>query len=156
MASNPEKFGEISAGQRVDRVLLRGGGPTANILTWGATLQDLRLDGCDHPLVLGAPDFEPYLGAPQYIGAIVGRVANRIAYGRFLLDEKDYNLNRNQDGRHTLHSGAVGTANSLWTLKWASFSPHSGVSVDTPTPCPAQSDIDPQCCAVIICPENSG
>ena len=60
-------------GRRVDRLTLRGGGLTAQLLTLGATVQDLRMEGVDHPLVLGCPDPADYLGDGLYLGAIVGR-----------------------------------------------------------------------------------
>ena len=48
-----ETFGQLGTGETVDRVILTGGGLTASIITYGAALQDLRLDGHDKPLVLG-------------------------------------------------------------------------------------------------------
>ncbi len=54
-------------------------------MTWGAALQDLRLDGHDAPLVLGFDRFEDYPAHSPYFGAIAGRYANRIAGGRFTI-----------------------------------------------------------------------
>ena len=53
VGANKEIFGQAEDGQSVYRVTLTGGGLTANILTWGAILQDLRLEGHQPPLVLG-------------------------------------------------------------------------------------------------------
>lgn len=49
-----KSFGGTPGGDPVDRVTLRGGGLTANILTFGATLQDLRMEGHDHGPATGA------------------------------------------------------------------------------------------------------
>ena len=55
-----EAFGQTAGGETVHRVTISGGGLTAKIMTWGATLQDLRLEGHAAPLTLGFPDFESY------------------------------------------------------------------------------------------------
>lgn len=66
-------------GQEVRRITLRSRSMTAQLLTLGAIVQDLRIEGVDHPLVLGCDDIADYLGQARYMGAIVGRFANRIA-----------------------------------------------------------------------------
>lgn len=42
-----------------------------------------------------------------YFGATIGRVANRIGYAKFTIDDVQYNLSKNE-GKHTLHGGFVG------------------------------------------------
>ncbi|SNR54881.1 galactose mutarotase [Paracoccus sediminis] len=106
-------------GRRVDRLTLTGGGLTAQLLTLGATVQDLRLDGVDHPLILGCPDPADYLGDGLYVGAIVGRFANRIGGARLALDGRDYRTDPNFRTRHTLHGGSRGTHWHLWTVRRA-------------------------------------
>lgn len=106
-------------GRGVDCLVLQGGGLTAHLLTLGATLQDLRLDGVDHPLVLGCPDPADYLGDGLYMGAIVGRVANRIGGARFQLDGREYLTDANFRDRHTLHGGTRGTHWHLWQAEQA-------------------------------------
>ena len=109
-------FGHAPTGDPVQRVTLRGGGLTAKVITWGGSLQDLRRDGVPHRLVLGSEDFSNYLGPLTYCGAIVGRVANRIAGGRITLDGRTYDLDRNEADRTTLHGGSTGTAEVNWRL----------------------------------------
>ncbi len=58
-------------------------------------------------IVLGCPDLATYLESHPYFGAICGRAANRIAYGRFQLDGCSYQLACN-DGAHHLHGGPEG------------------------------------------------
>ena len=55
-------------------------------------------------VVLGHDTLEGYIPNPPYIGALVGRYANRIANGTFTLDGKTYTLPKN-DGPNTLHGG---------------------------------------------------
>ncbi|MEC9342839.1 MAG: aldose epimerase family protein [Pseudomonadota bacterium] len=111
-----ETFGTLSNGEAVERVTIRGGGLTASILGWGATVQDLRLQGHAPPLVLGFPVFDPYPVHALFFGAIVGRYANRIAGGRFSIDGEAYETDRNEGGLHTLHGGAHGVYCRNWTI----------------------------------------
>ncbi|MFZ5963100.1 aldose epimerase family protein [Thalassococcus sp. BH17M4-6] len=113
----PQEFGTLPDGKTVKAIRLRGGGLSATLLTFGARVQDLRLDGADHPLVLGADTLEPYLDPMIYHGAIVGRFANRIADGRFTLDGETYRTDPNEGKRQTLHGGADGTAAHLWEIR---------------------------------------
>ncbi len=120
--SLPEPFGTLPDGQAVQRITLRGGGLTARFLTWGAVLQDLRLDGHDAPLVLGLNDLPDYLAHSRYFGATAGRCANRIRDGHLALNGTTYQLDRNFLGKHLLHGGAGGTGKRLWTVAAATDS----------------------------------
>ena len=57
-----------------------------------------------------------YLGDPHYLGALIGRYANRIANARFSLDGVDYELNPN-DGPHLLHGGDDGFHRAVWNVE---------------------------------------
>lgn len=63
-------------------------------------------------IVLGHETMEGYVPNPPYLGAIVGRYANRIAGGTFTLDGKAYDLPKN-DGPNTLHGGVDKTFNKV-------------------------------------------
>ncbi|WP_299424310.1 aldose epimerase family protein [uncultured Shimia sp.] len=114
-----EIWGHMPDGRAVHRVTLTGGGLNAHVLTFGAVLQDLHLDGHDAPLVLGFPEFAPYLTQSPYFGATVGRFANRIRDGHLELDGRSYQLDTNDGGRHTLHGGAEGLGGHLWEIDTA-------------------------------------
>lgn len=59
-----------------------------------------------------AVSFLEYIDDPYYFGCTVGRVTNRIKNGRFQLDGVDYQLEKNDQGKHHLH----GVFNKrLWT-----------------------------------------
>lgn len=111
-----EPFGTTEAGETVHRIRISGDGLDARVMTWGAVVQDLRLDGHAPPLVLGFADFSDYPAHSPYFGAIAGRTANRIAEGRFTLDGRDFQLDRNFLGRHNLHGGAKGFGKRVWTF----------------------------------------
>jgi aldose 1-epimerase len=59
-------------------------------------------------IVLGHESLDGYVPNPPFIGAVVGRYANRIANGAFTLDGKTYTLPKN-DGPNTLHGGVART-----------------------------------------------
>lgn len=111
-----EVFGTAATGEDVHRVEISGGGLTARLMTWGASLLDLRLAGHAPPLVLGFAEFEHYPAHSPYFGATPGRYANRIAHGRFQLDGTEYQLDRNQQGKHHLHGGAEGIGKRVWSI----------------------------------------
>ena len=110
------KFGEMPDGTEVQRIQLSGNGLTANILTYGAVVQDLRLDGHEPALVLGFEDFDSYLAYSPYFGATAGRYANRIRDGHLEIDGQTYQLDQNFVGKHCLHGGALGAGKRVWTV----------------------------------------
>lgn len=113
---NSEVFGTGLNGETVTRLSLTGGGLTMTVLTWGAIIQDLRLDGHDAPLVLGFDTMPAYLEHSPFFGATPGRNANRIANGRFSIDGKEYQLECNERGVTHLHGGSDGIAKQNWDI----------------------------------------
>jgi aldose 1-epimerase len=88
----------------------------ARVVEYGATLVGLEAPdrtGRPGPVVLGFDALEPYLSCRGYLGATVGRFANRIAGGRFTLGGREYQLCCNE-GRHHLHGGERGFDKALW------------------------------------------
>lgn len=94
---------------------LRAHGLVARILPMGATLQELRLEGHAPPLQLGLADPGHYPAQADYMGATVGRCANRISGARFELDGWTYRLEPNE-GDAVLHGGPRGTAHRIWDV----------------------------------------
>ena len=109
-----EIFGELPTGEKVHRFTLEGGGLKANFLSYGTVLQDLRLDGVPHALVLGFEQFDSYLSKSPYFGATAGRCANRIREGHLALNSNVYQLDQNFLGKHHLHGGAKSMGKRLW------------------------------------------
>jgi len=99
-----DKFGSHET-KPVWRVKLTSGELSAEIVSFGAITKSLRLNGQD--LILGYSDFDSYLSDTTSMGVIAGRVGNRIAFGRFYLNGKACELERN-DGEHHLHGGSTG------------------------------------------------
>lgn len=83
---------------------------------YGCTIVELWTpdrDGRFGDIVLGLDKLASYLGEHPHIGCVVGRVANRIASGRFVLDGREYFLSCNE-GRNHLHGGVKGFGRRLW------------------------------------------
>lgn len=100
-------------------VLGTPGGLSATVISWGATLKSLSMplpDGRYQDVVLGLDSLDEYLAHGAHMGAIAGRVANRIGGGSFELDGKVYRLPRNDRGRSTLHGGDGGFGQRPWRL----------------------------------------
>ncbi len=95
-------------------------GARASILSWGAVLWDLQMplkDGSLRRVVLGYADVADYEANASYLGAVVGRVCNRIAHGRFSLDGTSYQLPVNGDGDVHLHGGIKGFTRRNWSVR---------------------------------------
>ncbi len=67
-------------------------------------------------VVLGFSSLEKYLEHSFFFGCTVGRYGNRIAYGRFSIDGKEYVLACN-NGPHHLHGGIRGFDKVMWKAK---------------------------------------
>ncbi len=66
-------------------------------------------------IVAGFNNINDYLINKEYFGCTVGRFANRIANGSFVMAEKQYILAKN-DGKNHLHGGTKGFSHKLWQL----------------------------------------
>jgi aldose 1-epimerase len=110
-------FGKTADGTEVDLYTLTNtAGTTARIMTYGAILTELTApdrDGKMTDVVLGFDNLKDYLAGHPYFGATVGRVANRIAKGKFTLDDKEYKLATN-NGPNALHGGLKGFDKVVW------------------------------------------
>ncbi|CAN6269938.1 unnamed protein product [Urochloa humidicola] len=112
--------GANAAGRKMVGVYeLRKGDFSIKVTNWGATLTSVVLPdskGSLADVVLGYDTIAEYVNGSNYFGALVGRVANRVANARFVLDGKAYHLFRN-DGKNALHGGKRGFSKVIWTVK---------------------------------------
>ena len=110
-------FGKTKDGAAVDLfTLTNANGMKAKIMTYGAILTELHVpdrQGRSDDVVLGFDDLESYLKGHPHFGATTGRVANRIAKGKFTLDGKEYTLAVN-NGPNSLHGGLKGFDKVVW------------------------------------------
>jgi aldose 1-epimerase len=113
-----ESFGRLADGRTVEVITLSRDRLTARILTYGATLQSMCVPGRDGTVAdvaLGHATLADYVAHPQFIGSTVGRVANRIAGGRFTLDGRSYQVPVN-NGPNSLHGGTEGFDKVVWEV----------------------------------------
>lgn len=94
-------------------------GMSALITNYGAKVVSLNVPdrkGQLGDVVLGYDSLSDYLSGEKYFGAIVGRYANRIKDGKFILGGKTYQLPLN-DGKNHLHGGDTGIHSRFWDVK---------------------------------------
>lgn len=117
MSVTKEIFGKLDDGRQVDIfTLTNANGIKARVMTLGASLVSLEVpdkDGNFADIVLGFDTLAEYPQKSTYFGATVGRCANRIAKGRFTLDDVEYTLATN-NGENHLHGGDVGFDKVIW------------------------------------------
>jgi aldose 1-epimerase len=117
-----QSFGKTEDGQPVDLYILTNkNGMEAAITNYGGTVVSLKVadrSGKFEDVVLGYDDLDGYATGKAYIGATVGRYANRIAHATFTLDSSTYTLAKN-DGDNHLHGGFN---KRVWTAKDVSSS----------------------------------
>lgn len=113
-----ESFGQTNDGQAVDAFVLENAkGLKAKVINYGATIVSIEVpdrDGKLADVALGFEDMAGYQSADNpYFGACCGRVANRIAGGRFSIDGVEYQVAANQPP-NALHGGVVGFDKKVW------------------------------------------
>ncbi|PTA69386.1 aldose epimerase family protein [Deinococcus arcticus] len=113
-----QPWGVTPAGEAVTLYTLHAGPLRAQIMNSGGVLVGLQApDRCGTPaeVTLGHDHLAPYLSreTSPYFGALIGRFANRIAGGRFVLDGQPITLARN-NGPNALHGGPGGFDGQPW------------------------------------------
>jgi len=91
-------------------------GNSVELLNYGAIVKSIVVPdaaGNKENVVLGFPTLEGYLKDQCYIGATVGRFANRIHNAAFSIENKTYHLDKN-DGKNNNHSGSAGVNNKVF------------------------------------------
>ncbi|HCF79821.1 MAG TPA: galactose-1-epimerase [Glaciecola sp.] len=83
------------------------------VLPFGAIIKSIKYK--QQEMTLSVDDPQYYLENPFYLGATVGRYANRIAKGRFSLSGTQYQLEANNDP-NSLHGGVKGFNKVLWQV----------------------------------------
>lgn len=119
-----QPFGKLPDGRAATLYTLRNThGFEARITDFGGTVVALRTpdrDGTFANVALGFDRVEDYIGRSPYFGALIGRIGNRVAHGRFTLDGQTYTLATNNhpaDIPCHLHGGLIGFDKVLWTAE---------------------------------------
>jgi len=119
-ASITEKsFGTYNNVPVTEYTLTNSSGIQVSILNYGGTITKILVPGKDGKMgdvVLGFESFDGYRQKTNpYMGALVGRYANRIGSAKFTLDGKMYKLAANNFG-NSLHGGTVGFDKVIWAV----------------------------------------
>lgn len=111
--------------------LTNANGLKVKIMNYGGTITQLHVpsrDGKLADIVLGYDSFEEYFPNPPFFGVLVGRYANRIANGKFTLDEVEYTLAQN-DGQNHLHGGTKGFDKVVWNAEQIQDGENAGLKL---------------------------
>lgn len=98
--------------------LRNGAGMVVTLMDWGATLLSARIplsDGCVREALLGCASPEHYQDQAAFLGASIGRYANRIADSRYTLNGETVTLQPSQ-GVNQLHGGPDGFDKRRWQI----------------------------------------
>lgn len=112
-------FGTMPDGRKVSAITLDNArGLKLTVITLGAAVQSLAVpdrSGHQGDIVLGYDRLDGYVEKSAFFGGTVGRVANRIANGRFTLNGRTYQVPVN-NGPNALHGGPKGFDKVIWTV----------------------------------------
>lgn len=117
--SNRRLFGRMPGGEPVEELALQDGAYVCKLITYGGAVRALYVpDAAGRPVdvALGFDTLADYRTQDKYIGALVGRCANRIGGSRFSLGGREYRLSANEGENH-LHGGRKGFNQKLWRVK---------------------------------------
>ena len=113
-------YGTLPSGELVKQyTLVNKEGMSVSILNYGGIITSLKVKNKEDQfenIVLGYDSLENYVSNDPYLGAIIGRVGNRIANGSFTLNDEIYNLEVNNGPNH-LHGGLKGFDKVIWEVK---------------------------------------
>ncbi len=129
-------FGRFEGGEVELWTLTNQVGVVAKVSTFGAALTELHVpdrQGKLDDVVLGFESLDGYIDGVAFMGAIVGRVANRIRGAKFELDGKRYQLGAN-DAPHHLHGGKRGWDRLVWQAEVADSLEGPGVRLTHVSP----------------------
>lgn len=110
-------YGVTPAGHEVAELeLLAASGMSVSVIEYGGIVNAIRVpdrDGHWANVVLGRPSLAAYMATNPYLGALIGRFANRIRRGVFQIDGVEQRVTVN-DGPNHLHGGKRGFDKRVW------------------------------------------
>jgi aldose 1-epimerase len=116
---NKGNFETIIEGKRIELFYISNDNIKVAITNYGARIVGLWIpdkNGKISDINIGYGSINDYLNSNElYYGVIVGRYANRIAKGKFSLNNVEYQLTVNNGPNH-LHGGPYGFSQQIWTL----------------------------------------
>jgi len=124
IAYTEQPFGVTATGESVQRWTMDDGEIAVGVLSLGAIIHSLELpqSGVSQSgagrvdVVLGFDDVAGYETSKTFAGAVVGRLANRLAESKFTLDGVEYSVVPNE-GSTALHGGLDGFHRRIWEIE---------------------------------------
>ena len=141
MSIEKRKFGVTKDGKEVtEYTMTNKNGMKLSVIDFGGIITSIIApdkDGNMDDVVLGYDTLEPYFDNPGFLGATIGRSANRIAKGKFTIDGVDYQapVNENDNNLHTdfekgfhvqLWTGRANDADNSVSMEYSSPDGESG------------------------------
>lgn len=121
MSVSVRAFGQTGEGETVCVYRMENAsGAWAEILDYGCTIRAVAVPDKENRLTdvcLGYDTLAEYEESDGCLGAFIGRCANRISQGRFVLDGKEFSLAVNNGPNH-LHGGCKGFDRHVWDARW--------------------------------------
>ena len=113
-------FGQLPNGKEVCIFTVTNkNGMSVSAMNYGGIITSIMVpdaNGTFGNVVLSYDSLEQYLADTDYVGALIGRCAGRISGAQFLLDGKQFNLNKNE-GSNSLHGGKKGFNTKWWHIQ---------------------------------------
>ncbi len=88
---------------------------SVELLSYGGTIHKLIYKDTD--VMLGFNSIGEYEKSGTYCGALIGRFSNRLGEGKCLIDGKEYQLAKNDNGKNHLHGGNKGYKDCNWKIE---------------------------------------
>lgn len=120
MSISVSSFGRLTDGREARLYTMTNAqGASVSVTDLGGILVRILVpdrEGRMGDVLLGYSCAEHYCPNPGYLGALIGRYANRIHHGAFPFEGRTIQLNRNSNGQH-LHGGNEGFDRKMWAVE---------------------------------------
>lgn len=137
MSVSQSSFGNTAAGESVHQfTCTNSNGYSVDLIDYGATIVSVNApdrDGKPTNIALGCSDMEGYEANEAFLGATVGRFANRINGGKFSINGQSFSLSIN-NGKHHLHGGKEGFNSRIWKAETLEMDDSVGVRFSMTSP----------------------
>jgi len=132
-----QPFGTLEDGRQVQLFILGNAhGMTVEIMDLGGIIISLNVAdqvGNFADVTTGFDNPQPYIDGAGFMGAVVGRYANRIADAKFSINNVEYALARN-NGNNAIHGGLIGFDKKVWGAEFLSTSDSAQLTLKTVSP----------------------
>ena len=119
MGAKVKKFGNLSDGREIFEIELYSRKLVVRLINYGSrviSIQQIDNDGHKNNILLGYENISDYENDINYLGAVLGRCANRIKNGELIINNKKIQLSRNENNNH-LHGGYEGFDKKVWDFE---------------------------------------